>query len=55
VHFGYAFLSDGRRTNYGKEAWRLANTDEGWKMVSVIWSINPVPAPETKHREERLS
>jgi len=38
-----------------QRAWHLVNTDEGWKIVSVIWSINPFPAPETKHREERLS
>jgi hypothetical protein len=49
VYFDYAFISDGRRTNYGKEAWHLVNTDQGWKIVSVIWSINPVPVPETRH------
>lgn len=48
VWFDYSFKSNGRRTNYGKEAWHLVNTDQGWKIVSVIWSVIPVPPPETK-------
>ena len=27
-----------QRTAWGKEAWQLINTDDGWKIVSVIWS-----------------
>lgn len=46
VYFDYSFNADGRRTNYGKEAWHLVNTGEGWKIVSVIWSVIPVPTPE---------
>ena len=46
VYFDYSFNADGRRTNYGKEAWHLVNTGEGWKIVSVIWSVIPVPPPE---------
>ena len=46
VYFDYSFHADGRKTNYGKEAWHLVNTDDGWKIVSVIWSVIPVPAPE---------
>lgn len=41
VWFDYAFLEDGRETNRGKEAWHLVNTGEGWKIVSVVWSMNP--------------
>ena len=48
VYFDYSFNADGRRTNYGKEAWHLVNTGEGWKIVSVIWSVIPVPPPEKK-------
>jgi hypothetical protein len=48
VYFDYSFNADGRRTNYGKEAWHLVNTGEGWKIVSVIWSVIPVPPPETQ-------
>lgn len=46
VYFDYSFHADDRKTNYGKEAWHLVNTDDGWKIVSVIWSVIPVPAPE---------
>lgn len=49
VYFDYSFNADGRRTNYGQEAWHLVNTDAGWKIVSVIWSVTPVP-PEDKPR-----
>jgi hypothetical protein len=48
VYFDYGFNADGRRTNYGKEAWHLVNTGAGWRIVSVIWSVVPVPPPETK-------
>lgn len=40
VYFDYSFLSDGKETNRGKEAWQLVRTDNGWKIVSVIWSVN---------------
>lgn len=40
VFFDYRFLSDGRETNHGKEAWHLVRSDDGWKIVSVIWSMN---------------
>lgn len=46
VRFDYAFLSDGRETNRGREAWHLVRTDDGWKIVSVVWSTrwNPKTA-----------
>jgi hypothetical protein len=40
VQFDYAFLENGRETNYGREAWQLVDTGEGWKIVAVIWSMN---------------
>jgi len=40
VYFDYSFLADGKETNRGKEAWHLVRTDGGWKIVSVIWSMN---------------
>ncbi|TKR29244.1 hypothetical protein FCE95_13850 [Luteimonas gilva] len=40
VYFDYSFLADGKETNHGKEAWQLVHTDDGWKIVSVIWSVN---------------
>ena len=46
VYFDYSFHSNDRETNHGKEAWHLVNTDDGWKIVSVIWSMNWNPAPK---------
>ena len=44
VFFDYNFHMDGKQTNHGKEAWHLVRTDDGWKIVSVIWSVNWTPA-----------
>ncbi|MFP2924875.1 nuclear transport factor 2 family protein [Pyxidicoccus sp. 3LG] len=38
--FDFVFLLDEREINRGKESWHLVNTDDGWKIVSVIWSNN---------------
>lgn len=46
VVFDYRFLSDGRETNRGQEAWHLVRTDAGWKIVSVIWSKHRPVTPE---------
>ncbi|HEY0661993.1 MAG TPA: nuclear transport factor 2 family protein [Lysobacter sp.] len=46
VTFDYSFHSGNRKTNHGKEAWHLVNTGDGWKIVSVIWSVNVDPMPE---------
>jgi hypothetical protein len=46
VYFDYSFHADDRETNHGKEAWHLVNTGEGWKIVSVIWSV--IPTQEKK-------
>jgi hypothetical protein len=43
VVFDYAFLSNGQETNHGKEAWHLLRTSDGWKIASVIWSVNLKP------------
>lgn len=45
VVFDYAFLSNGKETNHGKEAWHLLRTPDGWKIASVVWSVNLQPAP----------
>ena len=46
VVFDYSFQVDGRETNHGDEAWQLVRTDDGWKIVAVVWSVNPArPAP----------
>ncbi|GAB3349764.1 Cif family virulence factor [Lysobacter tyrosinilyticus] len=44
VHFDYAFLRNGKETNHGQEAWHLLRTQDGWKIASVIWSVNLKPA-----------
>ena len=46
VWFDYSFHSNDRETNHGKEAWHLVKTDDGWKIVSVIWSMNWNPPPQ---------
>ena len=48
VYFDYSFHAGDRETNHGKEAWHLVNTGEGWKIVSVIWSVIPTSGPPTK-------
>lgn len=47
VVFDYTFLSDGKAGNHGKEAWHLVRTDDGWKIVSVIWSMHWPTNPAT--------
>lgn len=37
----YSFHLDGVMTNQGMETWALARTPEGWKAVSVTWSVKP--------------
>jgi len=48
VWFDYSFVDDGHKANWGKESWHLVRTSEGWKISSVIWSMefNPEPAPK---------
>jgi hypothetical protein len=44
VSFDYAFLSDGRKTNWGQESWLLVRTEDGWKITTLAYSINVPPA-----------
>lgn len=48
VWFDYSYNYSGYKSNWGKEAWHLVRTEEGWKISSVIWSmeINPEPPPK---------
>jgi hypothetical protein len=39
VHFAFVFLKNGRAVNRGEEAWHLVNTDAGWKISSVIFTV----------------
>ncbi len=47
VWFDYVFVDNGYKANAGKEAWHMVRTANGWKINSVIWSMefNPVPRP----------
>lgn len=48
VWFDYVFKINGYKANWGKEAWHLVRSTDGWKISSVIYSIeiNPVPPPK---------
>lgn len=50
VWFDYSFMDGSYRANWGKEAWHLVRTDAGWKIASVVWSMetNPEPPPPPK-------
>jgi hypothetical protein len=50
VFFDYSFHQGDYKSNWGTEAWQLVNTDQGWKINSVIYSaeINPVPPTPAK-------
>lgn len=39
VSFDYAFKIDGLVPNSGMEHWLLVNTNGGWRIVSVAWSV----------------
>lgn len=39
VNFDYSYLEDGRETNWGREMWQLVRSDDGWKIISVIYSV----------------
>lgn len=38
VNFDYSFLLDGIEAMRGREMWHLVHTEDGWKIISVIWS-----------------
>nr|WP_295375408.1 nuclear transport factor 2 family protein [Pseudoxanthomonas sp.] len=46
VVFDYSFHAGNRETNNGVEAWHLVRTEQGWRIVSVIWSMNLPPKPD---------
>ena len=45
VTFDYAFLSNGRATNSGKECWLMVRTEAGWKITTLAYSVTLAPAP----------
>ena len=48
VWFDYRFIRAGYKQNWGKESWHMLKTTDGWKISSVIWSMefNQVPPPK---------
>ncbi len=52
VRFDYSFHVNGKMNNWGKEAWQLVNTEEGWKIASVVWSARFPPEPAPPVRKE---
>lgn len=52
VWFDYSFNDNGYKQNWGKESWHMVRTDAGWKISSVIWSMefNPAPPPEAEKK-----
>lgn len=48
VFFDFHFLVDGREINRGHESWALVNTDHGWRIVSVIFTVNRPPYADSK-------
>jgi hypothetical protein len=53
VWFDYSFNNGSYKENWGKEAWHMVRTEAGWKISSVIWSMefNPVPAPKVEKKK----
>lgn len=48
VYFDYSFHQGEYMSNFGTEAWHLLNTDHGWKITSVIYSVEVNPKPPAK-------
>jgi hypothetical protein len=40
VYFDFVFESDGKPVNLGSETWLLVDTDSGWKISSIAFSMN---------------
>ena len=52
VVFDYRMVQDGVVANSGEEAWQLVNTDDGWKINSVIYTMTPPAAYSGIKRKE---
>jgi hypothetical protein len=51
VFFDYSFHQGDYKSNWGTEAWHLVNTDHGWKINSVIYSVEINPVPPTRPKK----
>ena len=43
VSFDYAYLSNAKLMNSGREKWLLVRTEQGWKITSVVYTIRLAP------------
>ncbi len=41
INSDFEFYVDGEKTNWGRESWHLVNTLSGWKILSIIYSVQP--------------
>jgi hypothetical protein len=41
VYFDFVYLDKGQLNNRGSETWQLVNTSEGWKINSIIYTMDP--------------
>lgn len=39
VSFDYVYLSNAKPTNGGREKWLLVRTEQGWKIISVVYTV----------------
>lgn len=39
VYFDYEFMVGDKRQNWGRESWQLVQTANGWRIASVVYSI----------------
>lgn len=46
VSFDYVYISNGKSTNHGREKWLLVRTEQGWKIISVVYTIR-LPKPQS--------
>jgi len=40
VYFDFDFLDDGKVTNKGAESWQMVRDEDGWKISSMLFSID---------------
>jgi hypothetical protein len=43
VQFNYGFYNGGALTNDGVETWQLVNSESGWKISAMLFSVRLVP------------
>lgn len=40
VYFDFDFLDNGKVTNHGAESWQMVRAEDGWKISSMLFSID---------------